>query len=113
MSKEDKLEDTYNIRIQICKILSHFTQYNKHDVMKVTYISTSVIDDARNLRFFALYSMVSEKEVVMINKWCNKFTLNLWVTLELLNIITTPLVYCGKNVLRCKKNTKLVNKVVI
>jgi hypothetical protein len=35
LSEEDKLDDTYNIGIQIGKIKSHFIRYDMHDVMGI------------------------------------------------------------------------------
>lgn len=70
LSEEDKLDDTYNLGIQIGKIKSHFTRYDMHDVMGIVYFGPNGISNPMGtFDLFAGYSTISEKEVALSNQW--------------------------------------------
>lgn len=96
LSEEDKLDDTYNIGIQVGKIKSHFTRYDMHDVMGIVYFGPRGMSNPMGtFDLFASYSTISEKEVALSNQWYNEYTAkdyyrqNLSLTLEFLENNTT------------------------
>lgn len=96
LSEEDKLDDTYNLGIQIGKIKSHFMRYDMHDVMGIVQFGAGGLSDpTAKSDIFAYYSIMSEEEVAKSNKWYNEFTVqdyyrqNLNLTFEFLENNTT------------------------
>lgn len=76
LSNEDKLDDTYNLGIQVGKLRSHFVKFDLHDVFTVLKFSTTDPDtpiDTADL--FTNYSSLSEDEVAKSNRWYT-----LWAT---------------------------------
>jgi hypothetical protein len=73
LKDDEKLEDTYNIGIQIGKVKKHFVRYDMHDVFTVL----SVREDGKTLypvyekNLFEDYATLSEEDVARSNAWYN------------------------------------------
>jgi Zinc knuckle len=76
LSEEDKLDDTYNIGIQIAQLRSHFIKYDMDDVFTIVYPSQfnpeRIGTNFSNL--FVEYSSLLESDVTSSNRWYNEHT---------------------------------------
>lgn len=91
LSSEDKLDDTYNLGIQIGKLRAHFIKYDMHDVFTVVKVDES---DGKTVQgtsdLFADFSKLTESEVAKSNAWYNRwpkedyFRQNLQLTFDFL-----------------------------
>jgi hypothetical protein len=93
LSEEDKLDDTYNIGIQIAQLRNHFIKFDMDDVFtvvepRINPINRSTILSTNFQDLFAGYSQITEQEVALSNKWYNEHTVedyyrqNLQLTFE-------------------------------
>jgi hypothetical protein len=96
LSEEDKLEDTYNIGIQIGKIKNHFTRYDMHKLMGIVEFGILGFTDPIGKKdLFEHYPSITEEEVAKSNQLFNEYTVkdynrqNLQLTLEFLENNTT------------------------
>jgi hypothetical protein len=96
LSEEDKLDDTYNIGIQIGKIKSYFTCYDMHDVMGIVeFGSQGFTNPIGKKDLFEHYPSITEEEVAKSNQFYNEYTVkdyyrqNLQLNLEFLENNTT------------------------
>jgi Zinc knuckle len=77
LSNEDKLDDTYNLGIQIGKMKNHFIKYDMHDVftiMRFTYGDDVQKKPVSALDLFTDYSHITEQSVADSNRWYKKWT---------------------------------------
>jgi Zinc knuckle len=93
LSEEDKLDDTYNIGIQIAQLRSHFIKFDMDDVFTIVTpmynpVSQSTVLGPTFNDLFTSYSQISEDKVASSNKWYNEHTVedyyrqNLQLTFE-------------------------------
>jgi hypothetical protein len=76
LSEEDKLDDTYNIGIQIAQVKTHFIKYNMDDVFVIVKpiqsttnpTDWSQLDPLNFIDLFTNYSMIQEAQVAARNK---------------------------------------------
>jgi Zinc knuckle len=76
LSNEDKLDDTYNLGIQIGKMRNHFIKYDMHDVftiMRFTYRDDVQKKPVSTLDLFTDYSHITEQSVADSNRWYKKW----------------------------------------
>jgi hypothetical protein len=76
LSDEDKLDDTYNIGVQVGKCRAHMVKYNMHDVFtilipKADDETKKTIEEQKNL--FTDYSVITEDMVATSNEWYRKW----------------------------------------
>jgi Zinc knuckle len=77
LSEEDKLDDTYNLGIQIAQLQSHFIKYDMDDVFTIVYPDqrTPGINSSRLFsNLFVEYSTLQVKYVANSNRWYNEHT---------------------------------------
>jgi hypothetical protein len=93
LAEEDKLDDTYNIGIQIALLKRYFIKYDMDDVFTnispyIGAISGTTLLRTKYLDLFTNYSQITEGQVTASNKWYNQHTVedfycpNLQLTFE-------------------------------
>jgi hypothetical protein len=73
LKDDEKLEDTYNIGIQIGKVKQHFVRYDMHDVFTMLSVKEDgrTIDPDHEKNLFEDYVTLSEEDVAKSNAWYN------------------------------------------
>jgi hypothetical protein len=77
LSEEEKLDDTYNIGIQLTQLCNHFIKFDINDVFTIVYPNSIFPDQIHPTMFsdlFVDYLTIQETQVAASNSWYNEHT---------------------------------------